>query len=125
MSTAKILGSIELGGLAVTEFAKVAKDWERRHPGCTVTNSPGGRHLLVLEGGAGVNPTTCGCYTCEQQVIEAVGGFRTMNLCGTCGNKRCPRASHHDNECSGSNDPGQPGSRYEGQRPGLLVMDEA
>lgn len=29
-----------------------------------------------------------------------------------CGNKRCPCAAHHDNECTGSNEPGQPGSLY-------------
>ena len=35
-----------------------------------------------------------------------------MNLCPTCGNKRCPRSTWHEHECSGSNDPGQEGSRY-------------
>jgi hypothetical protein len=29
-----------------------------------------------------------------------------------CGNKRCPKASDHRLECSGSNEPGQPGSIY-------------
>ena len=37
---------------------------------------------------------------------------RGMMLCPFCGNKRCPKASNHTNGCSGSNDPGQPGSRY-------------
>lgn len=35
-----------------------------------------------------------------------------MMLCGTCGNKRCPRASDHSLDCSGSNESGQPGSVY-------------
>lgn len=35
-----------------------------------------------------------------------------MILCPTCGNKRCPKASDHRNECSGSNAPGQKGSVY-------------
>lgn len=35
-----------------------------------------------------------------------------MFLCPTCGNKRCPKATDHDNACSGSNAPGQPGSVY-------------
>jgi hypothetical protein len=35
-----------------------------------------------------------------------------MIVCRTCGNKRCPRATNSENPCSGSNEPGQPGSRY-------------
>lgn len=35
-----------------------------------------------------------------------------MYLCPDCGNKRCPRATHHDHDCTGSNKPGQPGSAY-------------
>jgi hypothetical protein len=33
-------------------------------------------------------------------------------LCPQCGNKRCPKASDHDLACTGSNEPGQPGSVY-------------
>jgi len=40
-----------------------------------------------------------------------------MILCPTCGNKRCPHATDHELGCSGSNEPGQPGSRWEGQKP--------
>jgi hypothetical protein len=35
-----------------------------------------------------------------------------MFVCETCGNKRCPHANDHRNDCTGSNEPGQPGSRY-------------
>ena len=35
-----------------------------------------------------------------------------MILCPTCGNKRCPKASDHRLDCTGSNEPGQPGSVY-------------
>ena len=35
-----------------------------------------------------------------------------MILCEHCGNKRCPHASDHQNECTGSNEPGQAGSVY-------------
>ena len=35
-----------------------------------------------------------------------------MILCPECGNKRCPKATHHDNACTGSNEPGQVGSVY-------------
>ena len=33
-------------------------------------------------------------------------------VCPVCGNKRCPKASNHGNDCAGSNKPGQPGSVY-------------
>jgi hypothetical protein len=33
-------------------------------------------------------------------------------VCAECGNKRCPKANNHENECTGSNEPGQPGSSY-------------
>lgn len=35
-----------------------------------------------------------------------------MILCPDCGNKRCPKASDHRLECTGSNEPGQAGSVY-------------
>lgn len=35
-----------------------------------------------------------------------------MVLCPTCGNKRCPMATDAALACTGSNEPGQPGSRY-------------
>ena len=61
-------------------------------------------------------PEACGCWTCDQtwrrtQPWPAIvlGG---MILCPLCGNKRCPRAAHHDNGCTRSNEPGQPGSGY-------------
>lgn len=49
----------------------------------------------------------CWCARCHPAT-----GFRVMNLCPDCGNKRCPRATHHIHECTGSNEPGQPGSDY-------------
>lgn len=33
-------------------------------------------------------------------------------VCEDCGNKRCPKASHHIHECTNSNKPGQIGSVY-------------
>ena len=38
-----------------------------------------------------------------------------MILCAECGNKRCPHATDHRHECTGSNEPGQAGSAYGGQ----------
>jgi Zn finger protein HypA/HybF involved in hydrogenase expression len=50
---------------------------------------------------------TCGCWTC----LEAARVMPNwMVVCPQCGNKRCPRATSHDNACSGSNEPGQDGS---------------
>jgi len=39
--------------------------------------------------------------------------FSTFIVCNVCGNKRCPHATHHEEKCTNSNEPGQPGSRYE------------
>jgi hypothetical protein len=35
-----------------------------------------------------------------------------MILCPKCGNKRCPHATDHRHECTGSNESGQAGSYY-------------
>jgi hypothetical protein len=57
----------------------------------------------------------CWCHRCIEGKTTR-GGFplsgTRMILCPTCGNKRCPRASNHDLDCSGSNEPGQQGSVY-------------
>lgn len=56
----------------------------------------------------------CGCHACLDD--PSLGWLnptnRLMIVCPTCGYKRCPRATHHDNPCTGSNEPGQEGSRY-------------
>lgn len=57
----------------------------------------------------------CWCYECLKDVVDSNGwpvAVQRMILCPTCGNKRCPRATDHKMFCTGSNDPGQPGSRY-------------
>ena len=40
-----------------------------------------------------------------------------MILCPECGNKRCPKATHHELPCTNSNEPGQPGSIYTSPQP--------
>lgn len=53
------------------------------------------------------------CHTCFHKMA---GGFLDrMILCPTCGNKRCPKATDHDLDCTGSNEPNQPGSIYGGR----------
>jgi hypothetical protein len=64
----------------------------------------------------------CGCIKCvdaRQTEALALGNpdawarmVITMSLCPVCGNKRCPKASNHEFECTGSNEPGQEGSVY-------------
>ena len=48
---------------------------------------------------------SCKCARCTPVMY-------TMRVCRVCGNKRCPHAADHDNECTRSNEPGQPGSLY-------------
>jgi hypothetical protein len=57
----------------------------------------------------------CHCYNCNKDVKTKSGWpvvMTQMIVCPECGNKRCPHATDHNLECSGSNDPGQEGSRY-------------
>ena len=57
----------------------------------------------------------CYCYNCNKDRADENGFPYTMTrmiLCPTCGNKRCPHSTDHNLECTGSNEPGQPGSRY-------------
>ena len=60
--------------------------------------------------------THCYCYNCNLDRTDESGHFpyvqTRMILCPECGNKRCPHATDHNLACTGSNDPGQPGSRY-------------
>lgn len=65
----------------------------------------------------------CGCWKCSQEYVKLGDGPSALFMptrfivCSDCGNKRCPKATHHDNACSGSNDPGQVGSRFESISP--------
>jgi len=59
------------------------------------------------------------CFMHEEQDLKKQheGGFawafhRLFIVCGTCGNKRCPKASDCSLDCTGSNASGQPGSRF-------------
>lgn len=54
---------------------------------------------------------SCGeCWACiDREGLHPAGYV----LCPDCGNKRCPKASDHLLDCTGSNEPGQPGvTRY-------------
>jgi len=67
-----------------------------------------GYQLSTLEKQAQFAKKRCWCHTCRPITIED----SRMVLCPTCGNKRCPRATNHNNACTNSNDPGQEGSIY-------------
>lgn len=67
----------------------------------------------------------CGCTRCCNDRFNALpeaertlegqisAGLMTFQVCATCGNKRCPKATDHRLDCTNSNEPGQKGSRYE------------
>lgn len=58
----------------------------------------------------------CDCRQCIRDREDVRFGLpREMTefiVCQQCGNKRCPHATNHRNECTNSNVPGQPGSEY-------------
>lgn len=74
----------------------------------------------VEEDGPFVNaPDACHCHKCIEARGERAPGDRLfplsssrMIVCSKCGNKRCPHANDHRNECTNSNATGQPGSAY-------------
>ena len=53
----------------------------------------------------------CQCITCWD-VRHPDEMCRPFITCPTCGNKRCPKATHHSHACTGSNASGQPGSIF-------------
>jgi DNA-directed RNA polymerase subunit RPC12/RpoP len=60
----------------------------------------------------------CNCHRCikEFDLTDGHGlpiSASRMIVCKTCGNKRCPKAADHRLACTGSNEPGQPGSAYQ------------
>lgn len=67
-----------------------------------------------------MNTDRCECHRCIKEkgltgcgILKLPLSATKMILCPICGNKRCPRASDHDLPCTGSNEPGQPGSIYQ------------
>jgi hypothetical protein len=52
----------------------------------------------------------CHCATCDPLLPDLSN--QRMITCALCGNKRCPHATDHRNDCTRSNEPGQPGSAY-------------
>lgn len=65
-------------------------------------------HKDAPEGGEIAATNTCHCHACQPPALLPV----RMIVCSVCGNKRCPKANDHQNACTNSNLPGQPGSAY-------------
>ncbi len=57
------------------------------------------------------------CHTCFNKSGQAF--LDRMILCPECGNKRCPKATHHELPCTNSNEPGQAGSIYTTPQPAV------
>jgi hypothetical protein len=53
----------------------------------------------------------CWCQECCKKETGEYNATRVV-VCPDCGNKRCPRATNHELECTNSNDVGQKGSMY-------------
>ena len=69
-----------------------------------------GNNYDAIFGKNKVADKSCGCYNCMKEDTKYI--MSTMIVCATCGNKRCPHATDHTLTCTGSNEPGQSGSRY-------------
>lgn len=79
------------------------------HFGCGACRLDGDGRSYDLDHCDKFKGNSCDCHACADKRGH---GSRIYVLCPTCGNKRCPKASNHELECSGSNLPGQPGSVY-------------
>lgn len=79
-----------------------------------LTEAVVGKLLPVVLGdslaGSASTASTCGCHACLH--IAGTAAAAGMVLCSSCGCKRCPHANDHRHACTGSNEPGQPGSAY-------------
>jgi hypothetical protein len=75
--------------------------------------------LAMVQQLSGDKPLDCICHACidEHDLRSPTMPLLSLNsfcmiVCQNCGNKRCPKASDHRNECTNSNEPGQSGSVY-------------
>lgn len=76
--------------------------------GCVTTEAF--YHWLRVAYEDGNSPVTpdCWCRTCRPVTMSDM----RFVVCPECGNKRCPHANDHRNDCTGSNEPGQVDSAY-------------
>lgn len=62
----------------------------------------------------------CWCSMCRPVTMNDM----RMIVCPDCGNKRCPKAKDHRNECTKSNEPGQLGSAFFNDVLDTQLLDE-
>jgi ribosomal protein L32 len=74
----------------------------------SVSQEEFGNRFETIFGKKKVAQQDCACYNCQDEAYR----MSHMIVCPTCGNKRCPHATDHNQACTNSNEPGQPGSRY-------------
>ena len=94
----------------------------RAEPDCQYTLSDLGRVDLGCTGctwkARAVQPiANCPCRLCiraedKDKPWNEQREITRMIVCPICGCKRCPHANAHENACTDSNEPGQPGSAY-------------
>ena len=63
---------------------------------------------------------SCSCNQCAKDALpenatplDSMLALNRMFVCEVCTFKRCPHATDHRLECTGSNEPGQKGSSWE------------
>lgn len=122
--TARIVAVID-DPIPLSDFGKLTKQYAATFgPGLTIGQGRWSRFEIRTPG------PVCWCLTCEDRDAKTVQRLtgdvlrtlsRFMVVCPDCGNKRCPKANHHDHSCTGSNEPGQSGSAY----PALRFSPEA
>lgn len=78
-------------------------------PRCEVTTKSNEEVRRLWEATLGLDNVlkTCWCFQCLDDPSMGLLNptMVRMIVCPQCGNKRCPRATSHDNACSGSNEP--------------------
>lgn len=119
----------EFNSSAMNEFHTKADAWHEAHPlgadnivldrYCVIAMRPHSTPRMDAADSAVMTAVNCGCRQCTRardaaapHVVFFTEERSRMILCETCGNKRCPHANDHRNACTGSNEPGQPGSAY-------------
>lgn len=125
MSTPEVIRRPVYAGrlpMPIPRLGKISKALDVLHGG-EGTMSQIGSYLVFFTAGR-----DCDCRYCSDLVGQTMAtcdpgrDFATgmannpvnrMIVCAVCGNKRCPHATDHNYECTGSNEPGQPGSSYQ------------
>ena len=95
-------------------IAEAAREWVAAHDALVAVATLGGEdsHYFAAEREAvGTLIAAVDAERAEREpgctCVRCAPNYHLMRGCPTCGNKRCPKVSDHDNRCTGSNEPGQ------------------